>query len=192
MVYWIYGPTAIGKSHYVRECHEPQDLYIKSSTNKWWDGYTDQVAVLLEEVEKADMDTDLKRWTDKYVFSAEVKGGTISNIAYSVIYLTSNYHPSELWKKKINGYVPSGGMNFNAEAIMRRLTITTIIGASIMVDYDEKNPPQKVVARTLDDLKLMSGTPYWVQFIPNKKPVSSFVLPDLTPEQIEYFNNNKI
>lgn len=194
-VYWIYGPTAIGKSYYVRERHKPEDLYIKSSTTKWWDGYTGQPAVLLEEVEKTDMDVDLKKWTDNYVFQAEIKGSTISGIAYSVIYLTSNYHPSELWKKKLTGYCTSSlGLNFNAEAIMRRLNIVTILGSIHMVNFDLNAPlPQKVVATSPEILEMFKGTNCWLQYMPIKKIAVQSVPETFSQRHIDYLANlNKI
>jgi hypothetical protein len=188
-VYWLYGPTAIGKSHYVRSQHAPEDLYIKSSTNKWWDGYTGQENVLLEEVEKADMDTDLKRWTDKYIFAGEVKGGYVPNICYKRIYLTSNLHPKELWKPQ-QTYSSNSGMSFNTEAIMRRLEIMTIVGSSIMIPFNERDPPQRVKVSTLEELELMKGTPLWVQYIPKKKEIKPLIF-NLNAEQLAFLNNNK-
>ena len=40
--WWIYGKPGIGKSYAVRSVYP--NLYVKSS-NKWWDGYTNQDAV---------------------------------------------------------------------------------------------------------------------------------------------------
>ena len=48
--WWIYGKPGIGKSYAVRSLYP--NLYVKSST-KWWDGYTNQDVVLVDDSEFA-------------------------------------------------------------------------------------------------------------------------------------------
>lgn len=91
---WIWGPRNVGKSHYVRE-HWP-DLFDKN-LNKWWDGYREQTAVLLEDVDKSQVNwlpNFMKRWVDRYSFPAEIKG-TTRQIRPKEIIVTSNYSLSK-------------------------------------------------------------------------------------------------
>ena len=46
--WWIYGKPGIGKSYAVISLYP--NLYVKSST-KWWDGYTNQDVVLVDDLD---------------------------------------------------------------------------------------------------------------------------------------------
>lgn len=96
---WYYGPSRTGKSRQARvELGPPEDWYFKN-LNKWWCNYKDGNAVLIDdlgpEVGKA-LVNHVKQWFDIYAFGAEIKGGS-RYIRPPMIYITSNYHPAEIW-----------------------------------------------------------------------------------------------
>jgi len=70
---WIYGPSGVGKSSYVRK-HYGHSLYMKGQ-NKWWDGYTNETSALIDDFDCNVMSHYLKIWADQYAFQAEIKGG---------------------------------------------------------------------------------------------------------------------
>ncbi len=39
----------------------------------------------------------LKRWGDRYPFTAEVKGGIVHNLRPPSVAVTSNYSPGDIW-----------------------------------------------------------------------------------------------
>lgn len=95
--HWIFGVPRCGKSRFVRSLHSEETLYIKNG-NKWWDNYSSQQNVLLEDLDKSlsCLGHLLKVWLDRYAISPEVKGA-YTPTSYSDFYITSNYLPFELW-----------------------------------------------------------------------------------------------
>lgn len=94
---WWYGETGTGKSRKARE--ENPEAYIKDPQERWWDGYTGQEVVIIDDFDKYQVKQggDMKRWLDHYPFPAAYKGG-YETIRPKKIIVTSNYHPDEIWE----------------------------------------------------------------------------------------------
>jgi len=92
---WYWGKSRTGKS---RAAIALFPKPYKKLCNKWWDGYVDQHAVVIEDFDALHwaLGTHLKIWADRYPFNAEIKGGQVM-IRPKVIIVTSNYHPSSIW-----------------------------------------------------------------------------------------------
>lgn len=90
---WWYGDPGTGKSLTARRTYP--NLFPKAQ-NKWWDGYSGEDVVLIDDLDSPAMGHLLKIWLDAYAFVAEVKGGS-RRIRPRQIVITSNYSPEELW-----------------------------------------------------------------------------------------------
>jgi len=115
--YWLFGKPGKGKS---RVCQQLwPDAYWKAA-NKWWDGYSGQKTVILDDLGTDHLSEYLKRWADRYKVSGENKGGGIG-LTYDTFVVTSNFHPNELFAE-----LPP----LTRQAIERRFVVVEIVGYS--------------------------------------------------------------
>lgn len=92
---WIYGPPRVGKTHYV---HQTELSLYKKAQNKWWDNYTGEKAVLIDDFDKHGVCLShyFKIWADRWSCTGEVKGGHVP-LVYEKLYITSNYSIDQLF-----------------------------------------------------------------------------------------------
>ncbi len=103
-VIWIEGNTGIGKTHAIHAL-EP-DLHVQHMKDgfKYWEGYTNQKAVLIDEYSNDDKIGNLLAYLDKYVVHVNIKyGGALS--LWERIYICTNLpwsaiHPRANAKKR--------------------------------------------------------------------------------------------
>lgn len=95
---WIWGDAAGGKTSWVWK-HCGHDLYDKG-VSKWWDNYKGERYVLIDDWDPTFkfMAHHMKKWADRYPFSAEVKNSR-KFIRPEIIIVTSNYDISDCFDK---------------------------------------------------------------------------------------------
>lgn len=92
-VLWFWGETGAGKTRTAVEMGG-DDFWISGRDLKWWDGYTGQKTVIIDDF-RTDFCTmhELLRIVDRYPYRVQVKGGSTWLAATTIIF-TSPHEPS--------------------------------------------------------------------------------------------------
>jgi len=93
-VIWRWGSTGVGKSRGAREAHPSS--YVKDGT-QWWDGYTQQEAIIIDDFDGKWPYRDLLRLLDYGPYQGQFKGGYVK-INSPYIYITCEYPPETAFR----------------------------------------------------------------------------------------------
>lgn len=149
----LYGPTKTGKSMRARKVsdfHFADSVYylqLDAGERVWWDGYTGQRCVVIEEFYGQMKVSYLLKLLDRYPFHVETKGSMVPFLAEMIIF-TSNEHP-RMWYGK--GAAPGEPSKIPLEvlaALQRRFTGTqgTCIEMKELVDIKDDEPDMESLA----------------------------------------------
>lgn len=94
-VEWRWGLAGRGKTSHVMKTH--REVYIKDST-KWWQGYTQQEAILVDDFDGQWPFRNLLRFLDVNPYQGEVKGEDSVDINSPYIYITCEFPPEHFWQ----------------------------------------------------------------------------------------------
>lgn len=111
-VIWLWGESGAGKSRMARElCGD--DLYVKNTANKWFNGYDGHEYVIFDDFRDSWMPlSDFLTLIDRYERMVETKGG-MRQFKPRYICITSIHHPDR-------SYLGCGGEP--REQLLRRIT----------------------------------------------------------------------
>jgi len=131
-VTYIYGPTGTGKTRWALERIKdeyPMDWYVHSGTDRWWDGYDGQSAVLLDDI-RGDFATfhRLLRILDRYPCRVEIKGA-YRQLRAKLLIITSDLSPECLY--------PAKGDSEQAQ-LLRRITTVVEFSAEDVKTYHKE------------------------------------------------------
>lgn len=96
-VLWLWGETGAGKTFYAWSL--PGTKYIKDGT-KWWDGYSQQDVIIIDDFDGRWPVRDLLRLLDHYPYQGEKKGGYVP-VNSGTIVITCDEPPSGFWTSKV-------------------------------------------------------------------------------------------
>ena len=94
-VYWYWGETGTGKSWLARKL--APNAYIKSTPNKWWNGYDGHEDVILNDYRHSwFIFSELLNLLDEYEHQVETKGG-MRQFKPKRIFITTPERPVNTW-----------------------------------------------------------------------------------------------
>lgn len=96
-IVWIYGPTGTGKSHTVNEVGNYYKKPLGEADLKWWDGYTGQENVWLDDFRGQIKYDELLRLADKWPMDVSRRNRQPIPFVSKTIYITSCLRPEEVY-----------------------------------------------------------------------------------------------
>ena len=93
---WLVGSPRKGKSYFA---HNFDDNCYHKPPNKWYDGYSDQRVIIIDDIDKTNAQmlvNFLKLLCDPYPYLSEIKGSSVY-LYHGVVICTSNYRIDTLW-----------------------------------------------------------------------------------------------
>lgn len=119
-VRWYYGSTGAGKSRRAFEEAGP-DAYVYSATGKFWEGYSGQTRVILDDFRPDNIPfAILLRVLDRYRFTVETKGSSCP-LAATEFWITSPKSPRDTYTGT-NHETGSTWEKENIDQLVRRCT----------------------------------------------------------------------
>lgn len=94
---WYWGATATGKSHSAFLNFSPDSHYVYPNDGGWWDGYTGQEIVIINEFRGGIMYSELLDLIDKYPKQVRRRGREPVPFLAKLIIITSSLHPASCY-----------------------------------------------------------------------------------------------
>lgn len=97
---WYYGPTGVGKSHTAFENFTPETHYVVPNDNGWWDGYTQQETIILNDFRGHISYNELLQMVDKYPFSVKRRNREPMPFISKTVIITSSLSPEQVYHNR--------------------------------------------------------------------------------------------
>lgn len=123
VVIWIWGLAGVGKTRSIWDEHGVENVYPKDGT-QWWNGYTQQKVILIDDFDGKWPYRDFLRLIDRYPYQGQTKGGYVP-INSPYIYITCEHPPEHIYSDEtIEGSLLQKVTNNDnrLEQVKRRLT----------------------------------------------------------------------
>lgn len=127
---WITGPTGSGKSHKAFQNYDPKTHYVlNTEDNGWWDGYTGQDIVIINDFKGEIRYGQLLQLIDKWPYTVKRRNRQPSPFVSKHIIITSIFTPQECY---YNLHARDG-----IEQLLRRITNTLVLGGNTDPQHSE-------------------------------------------------------
>lgn len=117
---WYWGRTGVGKSHKAFEGFTPETHYVVRTDDKgWWDGYTQQETVIINDFRGHIPYDSLLRLIDKWPEYVPRRGREPMPFTSKRVIITSSLKPEDVYNRRND--------NDCIEQLLRRITVIELI-----------------------------------------------------------------
>lgn len=113
---WYYGETGTGKSHKAFKGYTANTHYLLPNDNGWWDAYTQQETVIINDFRGEIPYNQLLQLVDKFPFSVKRRNKEPIPFISKTVIITSSLAPHEIYKNR--------NEEDKIEQLLRRFTVT--------------------------------------------------------------------
>ena len=129
--YWYFGAKGTGKTHTAFEGYHPDTHYVKNLKDEWWDGYTGQEVVIINEFRGQIPYSELLTLADKFPHTVKQRNKEPVPFLAKKLIVTSPMRPEEVY----SGVLDKAD---NIEQLISRFYITELKKCHL-----NKNPRKK-------------------------------------------------
>jgi len=118
---WYWGPTGVGKSHMAFDGFKPETHYVYPNDNGWWDGYTQQDIVILNDFRGEIPYGFLLQLVDKWPVSVKRRNREPLPFTSKTVVVTSSLRPEDVYHGVVS-------RDDNIAQLMRRFELIHLFG----------------------------------------------------------------
>jgi len=96
----LYGVTNGGKSYMANTFDTRDNTYYKPS-DQWWDGYTGQRTVILDNSDPSELNAEMLRTMDPQDNNIVRYKGGVTLLQHETMILTTSFSPDKLWPGRV-------------------------------------------------------------------------------------------
>lgn len=119
---WYYGSTGVGKSHKAFENYHPDTHYVLPNDNGWWDAYTQQDTVIINDFRGWIPYDRLLQLIDQWPETVNRRGREPMPFISKNIIITSSLAPEEVYCHRME--------NDKIEQLLRRICVVKLESAT--------------------------------------------------------------
>lgn len=137
---WYWGETGAGKSHKAFEGFTPETHYVYTNDGGWWDGYTQQETVIINDFRGQIPYGELLNLVDKWPHSVRRRNREPIPFTSKKVIITSALKPEEIYCNL--------SQNDSLEQLKRRFNVVEIVAdVTEVVGGNTRTPPVTIPKR---------------------------------------------
>lgn len=135
---WYYGSTGVGKSHKAFENYNPNTHYIHNiNDNGWWDSYTQQNTVIINEFRGQISYSDLLDIVDKWPKTVKRRNREPIPFISKTVIITSSEHPRDVYCNL--------SKTDSLEQLYRRFSIINVLSRNNFIEMNTNKIDTEVI-----------------------------------------------